>query len=114
MEQTRLLGEGYKLPPADPAMFGVIKEEDLVWVRPRLVAQPIKTYTDPVKIANPEAAKIPHAYIYCKHPHSLLEQFVEKIRSDQSWQYIEITAGHDAMIVEPEQLTAVLLKLAMH
>ncbi len=99
------------LPPADPTMFGVVKKEDLAWVRPRLVAQLIKTYTDPIKIANPGAAKIPHVYIYCQHPHSLLDQFIGKIRNDKDWQYIEITAGHDAMIVEAEQVARVLQEL---
>lgn len=109
-EQTQLVGKGYMLPPSPPEMFGVVKKEDLDWVKPRLVPQPFKTYLDPVQISNPKAAQIPHIYIYCDHPRSLLEQFVERIRADKSWQYHVITAGHDAMIVEPEQVSTLLLK----
>ena len=110
-DQARLEGEGYRLPPSSPEIFGITREEDLAWVRPRLVAQPFKTYLDPVQISNQKAAQIPHTYIYCLHPRSLLEQFVKTIRMDKNWQYFEITAGHDAMIVEPEQVSNVLLKL---
>ena len=110
-EQTRIDGEGYRLPAAPPEIFGITNEEDLAWVRPRLVPQPFKTYLDPVQIDNPAAVKIPHTYIYCQHPHSLLEQFVERIRMDQNWHFFEITAGHDAMIVEPEQVSNLLLSL---
>lgn len=111
-EQTRSEGQGYRLPPSAPEIFGVTTDEDLAWVKPRLSPQPIKTYLDPVHISNPFATQIPHVYIYCIHPHSLLEQFVTAIRSDKSWQYYEITAGHDAMIVEPDKLSQVLLTLA--
>ncbi len=112
-ERTSLEGGGYMLPPSPPELFGVTKAEDLAWVKPRLVPQPFKTYLDPIKISNAASAKIPHIYIYCKHPRSLLEQFVERILTDKSWRYFEITAGHDAMIVEPEQVSNLLLKLAL-
>ena len=111
-EQARLEGEGYRLPSSPIEIFGATKTEDLAWVKPRLTAQPFKTYLDPVQISNLKAAKVAHTYIYCQHPHSLLEQFIQNIRQNKSWQFFEITAGHDAMIVEPEQVSNVLLKLA--
>jgi len=112
-EQTNLEGEGYRLSSSPPEIFGVTKEEDLAWVKPRLVAQPFKTYLDPVEISNPKAAQIPLTYIYCQHPRSLLKQFVESIRMNKNWQFWEITAGHDAMIVEPKKVSYLLLKFAM-
>jgi len=111
-EQTRRQGEGYRLPPSPPEIFGVTREEGLAWVRSRLVPQPFKTYLDPVQISNPKAARIPHTYISCQHPHSLLEQFVDRIRLDRTWQFWEMTSGHDAMVVKPEKLSLLLLKRA--
>ncbi len=111
-DQTRLEGEGYKLASSPPEVFGISTEEDLAWVKPRLCPQPFRTYLDPIRISNPTAAQLPHTYIYCKHPHSLLEQFVEKIQMDEKWQFFEINSGHDAMVVEPDQVAKILLKLA--
>ncbi len=76
-EQARLEGEGYRLPSSSPEIFAVTKEEDLAWVKPRLTVQPFKTYLNPVQIVNPRSAKVPHTYVYCQHPHSLLEQFIK-------------------------------------
>ena len=36
-----------------------------------------------------------------------------KLRNDPAWQFFEMKAGHDAMIIDPEDLARVLLLAAV-
>ncbi|HEY0659240.1 MAG TPA: alpha/beta fold hydrolase [Pyrinomonadaceae bacterium] len=113
-EKTRTEGEGYKLPCFIPAeVFGVTTDEDLAWVKPKLNPHPFKTKLDAVRLTNPEAARIPHTFIYCNNPAvGPFGQFADRIRDDESWQYLEMATGHDAMVTEPEKLAGMLIEIA--
>lgn len=111
-ERARLEGQGYGIPSPPPEMFGITSQEDLAWVRPRVGLQPIKSFFDPIHLSNHEALQVPHTYIFCKHPNSMVEQVANQIRADHNWQYLELESGHDAMILEPEKLAAFLQNVA--
>ncbi len=114
LKMTREEGEGFKLPSLiSPEEFGVTDEEDLVWVRPRMNAHPLKTKTDPVHISDPRAARIPRTFVYCNDPAvGPFGQFADRVREDESWAYFELATGHDAMITAPEEVADLLLQLA--
>jgi len=112
-EKTRAEGDGYKLPSCPAEFFGITNEDDLAWVKPRLNHHPFKTMLDAVQLTNPQAAKIPRTYIYCNNPAiGPFGQFAERLQTDESWRYVELATGHDAMITEPEKLTELLLEIA--
>ncbi len=111
-ERSLREGKGYGIPPPPAEMFGITSQEDLAWVRPRLGLQPRKSFYDPIHLSNPMISQMPHTYIYCKYPGSLVEQTANQIRADKNWQYMELVSGHDAMIVEAEKLAALLLSIA--
>jgi pimeloyl-ACP methyl ester carboxylesterase len=112
-EKARTEGEGYKVPSFPAESFGVTNKDDLAWVRQRLNMHPIKTKLDAVQLTNPKAAEIPRTYIYCNNPAiGPFGQFAERLRTDESWRYVELATGHDAMITEPEKLTELLLEVA--
>jgi pimeloyl-ACP methyl ester carboxylesterase len=112
-EQARLHGDGWKLPSFPAERFGVTKEEDLAWVRPRLGLHPFKTKLDKVRLASPDAAKIARTYIYCSQPAiGPFGQFAERARAEAGWRYREIATGHDAMVTEPELLSELLMEVA--
>ena len=112
-EQVRVQGEGYKIPPLPAEAYGIISEDDIAWVNSKLTAHPFKTHIDKLRVADPRAAKIPRAYIYCTDPPAgPLDQFAQRLRDDRSWKYREIATGHDAMITEPELLTSMLLEFS--
>lgn len=112
-EKTQTEGEGFRLPCFIPAeAFGVTGENDLAWVRPRLNPHPLKTKLDAVHLTNPTAAEIPRTFIYCNNPAvGPFGQFAERLRNDDSWQFLEMATGHDAMITEPEKLAEILLEI---
>jgi pimeloyl-ACP methyl ester carboxylesterase len=112
-EQAELHGDGWKLPSFPAERFGVTKEEDLAWVRPRLGPHPFKTKLDKVRLANPKAAKIARTYIYCSDPAiGPFGQFAERARAEAGWRYRELATGHDAMVTEPKRLAEMLMEVA--
>jgi pimeloyl-ACP methyl ester carboxylesterase len=116
-------GEGWCLPGLFPApwdeavrkMWLFSDEADVAWVVPRLVPQPFKTMTEPVRCTNPAGATIPRTFIRCTHdprPDSPLAKFAEMAREPGSgWTYGEIASGHDAMVTNPQEVTESLLQL---
>jgi pimeloyl-ACP methyl ester carboxylesterase len=112
-EKVRTEGGGYKLPSFPAEVFGVTKDDDLAWVRPRLNPHPFKTKLDAVHLSDPKAAAIPRTYIYCNNPAiGPFGQFAERLQTDKAWRYLELATGHDAMVTEPEQLSRLLLDLS--
>jgi pimeloyl-ACP methyl ester carboxylesterase len=110
-EKTQTEGEGFKLPCLIPAeAFGVTNDDDLAWVRPRLNPHPLKTKLDAIHLTNPKVAEIAHTFIYCNKPAvGPFGQFADRLKNDDSWQYLEMATGHDAMITEPEKLAEIVL-----
>ena len=113
-EKTREEGDGFKLPIVFPLeAFGVTEDDDVNWVRPRLTPHPLKTKSDPVSVSNPNAARIPRTYIYCSAPAvGVFDQFADCARQSPSWQYVDLAAGHDAMVTAPQELADLLLECA--
>ncbi|MDQ3749086.1 MAG: alpha/beta hydrolase [Acidobacteriota bacterium] len=113
-EKARTEGDGYKLPSFPAEVFSVTNKDDLAWVKSRLNPHPFKTKLDAVRLTNPKAAEIPRACIYCNNPAvGPFRQFAEGLRYDESWQYVELATGHDAMITEPKKLADLLLEIAV-
>jgi len=112
-DKVRDEGDGYLLNPPSPDAFGIADETDREWVGSKLTPHPFKTQTDKLSVSNPAAADLPKAYIYCNNPPAgPLDQFVDKLRADKTWDFRELATGHDAMITEPERLTKMLIELS--
>jgi pimeloyl-ACP methyl ester carboxylesterase len=109
-EQARLEGNGYGIPPFSDT-FGITAEDDLAWVCPRLGMHPLNTHLDPVRLSNPLAQRLPRTYLYCGGP--ILKDLADRLRADPDWHVVELATGHDAMVTEPEQLSRLLLDLAV-
>ena len=112
--QPRAAAEEWLVPAPRPEFFGVTDEADLAWVRPRLVPQPLRTFTEPHRLRHPEAPPPPRTYIACTglgaSPTS--RPFAERARADPSWRYRELATGHDAMVTLPRELARLLLEAA--
>jgi pimeloyl-ACP methyl ester carboxylesterase len=109
--QARVLaeGEGWRLPPAPGARFGVADEIDGAWLASRLGPQPYATFTQPLCLgaAPPPAA----TYILCTEPGGF-RRHAERVRDAPGWRYRELATGHDAMVTQPRELTDLLLEVA--
>jgi pimeloyl-ACP methyl ester carboxylesterase len=109
--QTR--GDGWRVPTRTPQQFGIADEADVRWVGQRLVDQPLKTFTQPVRVTGTGPA-LPRTYIRCAagDEGSPYAPFGERLRRDPSWRYRELATGHAAMITAPEALARLLLEPA--
>ena len=85
---------------------------DLAWLTPRRRPQPVKTFTQPLKLRNPEPAQH-RSYIYCtkKGPDDVFAQFSLRLKSDPSWRYYEIDASHSPNVTAPDALAKLLCEI---
>jgi pimeloyl-ACP methyl ester carboxylesterase len=102
-ERADLGGNGWLVPPDEPS-------------EPRLAPQPLKTALTVLHLGNPRAECIPRTFIYCtgdKNPLPLvwepLAKAADRARRSPSWDYIEILAGHMAMLSRPDEVAHILL-----
>jgi pimeloyl-ACP methyl ester carboxylesterase len=112
---ARMTEEGIKTgfvtaPPF--SLFGITRADHLDFIKPREVRQPYATMSQPIRIHNPERlVRLPKTYIYCSSPATgTFDAFAAKYRNDPAWRFHEMKTGHDAMILAPDELTALLMQ----
>jgi pimeloyl-ACP methyl ester carboxylesterase len=100
--------------PPPMSLWGLTKKEHLDFVAPREVKHPFGTMSQPVRIANPEKlARLPKTYVYCcAPPTGSFDQFAARYRNDPAWRFHELKTGHDAMLLVPDQVIAILWQTA--
>lgn len=121
--QVEELGDGWRfpMPPQEElASFGSLEgldEAHLELLRSRAVDQPFGTFTQPLRLANPDREALPKVGVLCS---LLLEEVQEIIASGNpvfremaspTWQFIELPTGHYPMFSRPDDLAEVLLDL---
>ena len=104
-------GEDWLVPP-NPTPPDTLPE-DLAWLTPRRRPQPVKTFTQPLKLRN-GAANLPRSYIYCtrKADDDVFLQFSERLKKDPGWRYYEMEASHSPNVTAPEALVKLLCDVA--
>lgn len=96
-------------PPGSPPRFGVTNPTDVMWMEARLSDQPLKAMTQAVRISADVSAQVPHTYIQCTRA----PQFAAAAEraKQRGFRYRELlSAGHDAMISQPAELTTLLVE----
>ena len=108
-ERRRLIAELGRLPPPDPAIFG-LEGADRDWVARRRNPQPGGVYDAPLAFDEAAWLATPRTFIDCHAPAlPTIAGMRERVRAQPGWTVVEIATGHDAMISAPEQLVAALL-----
>ncbi len=118
-EAARREGDGWRwpLPPFQDldrfASIAGISEADLQWFRAKAVPHPLKTMTDPVHLSQPVPA-VHRTYIRCTtgSEGSPEPEWVTQLRNDPDWGYEELPSGHWPQFSMPEELAALLVRLA--
>ncbi|MBL8154628.1 MAG: alpha/beta hydrolase [Anaerolineae bacterium] len=111
-----LLVDGWRLPyPFLERPFGITSEADVQWVLDKITPQPVNTLLEPVHFTNGGAPAIPRTYIYLRSPggqppDTEFVWFAERARTQPGWTYHELVSGHDAMLIIPEAVAALLLE----
>jgi pimeloyl-ACP methyl ester carboxylesterase len=112
-----LLVDGWRLPyPFLERPFGITSEADARWVLDKITPQPVNTLLEPVHFMNGGAPAIPRTYIYLRSPggqppDTEFVWFAERARTQPGWTYHELVSGHDAMLIIPEAVAALLLEV---
>lgn len=108
-----LMSEGKFIPPIPLEAFGVTDPAIVEFVVPRLVAQPPRTFFEPVQ-APPLRPGISVAYVYCsKNPTGIaFARFYEKLRADPCVRTAVMDTGHHPMLSEPSKTIAILADFA--
>jgi len=105
-------GDGWRVPPFPVQAYGVTADADILWVGPKLMGQPLRTFQQPVRLTSRTTETLPRTFIYCSNPAmGPFDQFLERVRTG-GWRYRELATGHDAMVTGPEQLADLLLEVA--
>jgi pimeloyl-ACP methyl ester carboxylesterase len=115
VERLRALATDGLVPlPFTDAELG-LPDDIRRWYAPKLVPQPLATLDQPLQLTG-RAADVPHVYIDCRpddvdENHWVFSPFAKRARAD-GWECRSLPVGHDAHVLAPESLAAMLLEVA--
>lgn len=112
-----LAPDGIGMAPFPPSLLGIPEDHPRYdWVAAKLTAHPLKTWLDPISLANGGAEGLPGTYVLCTSPMLAQTQFAwiaEQRRNAENWRTIELATGHDAMITDPAGTAQIVTEAAM-
>jgi pimeloyl-ACP methyl ester carboxylesterase len=111
LERAQREGEGWRIPPPLVQNYGVADELDAQWANAKLTPQPLRTFTQPLRLQHELSGQI-RTYIACVPLFQAFASSVQRASADPNWRFRELTSGHDAMITVPDQLAEMLLDAA--
>ena len=110
--QAQATSGGVSFPPPPASAFGVEAPADVEWVERQLRPHPLRGYEDRLRLRHKFGNGRRITYIACTEPaYAPLLPMHEYARRQPGWQYVEMATGHDAMVVAPDALTALLVQL---
>ena len=123
--EARRHGDGWRVDPPRPrpfgvrGLFGVTAEPDLGWVRANLTPQSLRTFEEPLRLADPGiVARFPRTHIWCTGGGALVLLLRRLVGpralppKEPGWRLRRLSSGHDAMIITPRALAELLGELA--
>jgi len=106
--------QGLSLPAPEPAALGVTDEVDAQWVNENCTPHPLSTYESTLHLNHPLGNGLPASYIAVTPHYLVTTSSRDYARSRSDWKYMEIEAGHDAMVTSPAHLCRLLEDIAVH
>jgi pimeloyl-ACP methyl ester carboxylesterase len=107
------LGRGEHLLKPVPAAVFRVNEKDRAWVDAKCTPQPIGTFAEAIKLTGARDKIAKKSYIRAKgYPSVPFDAMLAKYKPNSAWKTFEMTAGHDAMVDQPQELTDLLVQLA--
>jgi pimeloyl-ACP methyl ester carboxylesterase len=105
--RARSEGDGWRLPPMPVPTDATA--EHLAWINPRRLAQPVKTFTQPVRLTG-GGAKLPRTYVYCTSPAGeAFTRIAARLRQDPAWTVVDYPTGHNVHYTMARELADLLL-----
>ena len=105
---------GLSLPVPKAEVFGLREPKDLEWVQRRMTPHPFALYDQKMNWGGPVGNGVPKLYVDCTDPaYAGLAPVKQRIRGNPAaWPYVELKAGHDAMVSAPDETAKLLLGFA--
>jgi pimeloyl-ACP methyl ester carboxylesterase len=112
-EAARARGDGWRVPPPFPDPLPPGLPPVVVWGVARMVPHPLRTMSQALRLSHPEIS-LPRTYVYCSEGKDgePVPPYLDRVRTDPSWRFVELAAGHTAHVTAPEALSALLLEVA--
>jgi pimeloyl-ACP methyl ester carboxylesterase len=105
---------GLRIPPPDPAVWGVSNEEDSAWLRACCSPHPIKTMLDTPRITQAwQTVQKKHYILAGAHANKRFVDHHAAVQGQPGWTSEVIDGGHDLMVTHPSELTQALLRVPM-
>jgi pimeloyl-ACP methyl ester carboxylesterase len=114
-ESATLTSGVLTLPVPEPTLFGATDAEDIEWLRAKCTPHPMPTYEQALVLNHPPSNGLPATYIaVTPHwaPTTASRNYAKERHAQGQWSYMEMAAGHDAMVTSPDVLARLLLELA--
>lgn len=103
--------DGWRIPPpGSPPRFDVAQPADVAWMEDRLGDQPLRTFTDAVRLSAADDESLQRTYIQCTRAPWFAEAADRAKQHGFRSRELPL-AGHDAMITRPDELASILLEL---
>lgn len=110
LKAVREQGNGVALPSPPPGAFAVTEPLDVAWLQRRLRPMPLGTFVETFTFKNSGSNGLKRTYVAStKPPYALLVPTQNRVRSDKTWAFTTIEAGHDSMVTAPEELASLLM-----
>lgn len=100
--------QGLTLPVPDPKAFGVTDADDTAWLLAKCTPHPLATYETSLTLKNQLGNGIAATYIAVKPDYGPLAGARAYAKKRSDWRYLEIDAGHDAMVTSPKAVLEIL------
>ncbi len=111
-ESAKRHGDGWRIPPPIPDPLPAGLDPNVRWAMSRMVPQPLRTFTEPLHLTGPkpQSRRTYVLHTQGKEGHELPD-YVERVRADPGWRFVELAAGHAAHVTAPRELADLLLGL---
>lgn len=105
-------GAAWLLPTISAEAAGVTDRALQAWMDPRSGPQPLASFEQPLRVASPEAARLPRTYILCTEPaRPNLQAIGHACRNLPGWRYRELATSHEAPATDPAGLASLLREI---
>ncbi len=108
-------GSGWLIPVIEERLLGLPPEVSS-WYYPRLVPQPLRTFSQPLRITGDGGSSVPRSFVQCVRDREdavseIIGPFAEAARAS-GWDYRRVDAAHDAQVSDPEAVARILEEIA--
>jgi pimeloyl-ACP methyl ester carboxylesterase len=110
LKSVREEGKGVALPPPPPSACAVTDPSDAAWLQRHFRPMPVRTYTGTFTFKRSGSTGLRRTYIAgIKPPYAPLGPTYNRIKNDKTWSFMTIAAGHDSMVIAPDELASLLM-----